>query len=559
VRLFIFTVAETFSKLTATAMRLTDLPEELLSAILELVEDFRSIVLTNKTFHRTVARIETRRVIKTFEGLRSIATADSTSNLLAADINIQRATKIVGGLGITLKNCNHRRTVKPEERNVYRREAQRKKAKHLISALLLCFHIPGRWIHEPNLVNLGSELKKVLGMCVKAQNWWLASGALEPLGMLPKFTVDYGSLPDSVSAWIMEHMGSLSYKQLAGASDVLRLIDTNPDMTLLAGHIRSRVKQSNVMWPEPLLLLQDVSSPIFLMTRFMDTLRELHHQKDWVKLEKLLKLLVRLPDLMRHSDMIKLVQEISRGFSHFLDNANVTEAVSNLAYCEHILVEELKPRTIISIVKYVEECMGPKTSLGSKNHRVLQNLPSKSELKNADFETIRKLLREQLLNSVGEIRNCYDLHFRLDILYRLPAYLNILDDVWINDASFTQRLRQLPDQSRTKIVLSYYMPITACEGIEQPKQTVHLHRRHLIRCIRDRQYRDATTALERIRDRLFNVEIVKTGFLDIVEKLHWRSLSTQTMIEEFNLPGKPWQFRVRYLFRECYPPESKLG
>jgi hypothetical protein len=47
--------------------------------------------------------------------------------------------------------------------------------------------------------------------------------------------------------------------------------------------------------------------------------------------------------------------------------------------------------------------MDPKTSLGSENHRVLQNLPSKSELKNADFETIRKLLREQLLNSVGEI------------------------------------------------------------------------------------------------------------------------------------------------------------
>jgi hypothetical protein len=55
------------------------------------------------------------------------------------------------------------------------------------------------------------------------------------------------------------------------------------------------------------------------------------------------------------------------------------------------------------------------------------------------------------------------------------------------------------------IVLSYYMPITACKGIEQLKQAIHLHRKHLIRCIRDRRYHDATTALDLIRDRTFHV------------------------------------------------------
>lgn len=349
-------------------------------------------------------------------------------------------------------------------------------------------------------------------MCAKAQNWSLVSEVLEPLGMLPKSTVKYDLLSATVSAWITQHMNSVSGERLAKASDVLRLIDTNYDRTLLADHIRSRVERSDFMCPEQLLLLQDVYSPVYLITRFTDTFRKLHEQKDWSEVEKLFKLLVRLPDMMRHPDMINLVQETSCAFGQFLDSTNVDQAVTNLAICEHIIVEELESTALVSIVNCVKKRMDLTSSLDSRNHRALQNLPSKSELTTVDFEAICEFLQEQLRNSVEEIRNCYDLQAKLDTLFLLPPYLNILDDGWIYDLSFTQNLRQLPDRSRAMIVLSYYMPITACEDIKQRKQTISLHRQHLIRCIRHRRYHDATTASELILARLSNVDIVKEYF-----------------------------------------------
>jgi hypothetical protein len=521
VRLFIF------PKLTVTAMCLTDLPMELLSAIFGFVDvkDFRNIVLTHKCFHPAVAHREISRVIKTFEGLRSIIEAKNTFDPSAADIIIQRAAEMLCGLGFSLI-----------ESQIYRRETRREKVKHLTSALLLGLYIPYRWTRERYLTYLGRELKKLLHMCVEARNWPLASEVLEPLGKLPRSMVDYGSLPASVSTWITKQMGSLPCVQLARASDVLRLIDPESDTTLLAAHIRRRVERSEVMYPDELLLLQDVSSPIDFIERSTDTLRKLYEQGSWIEVHKLLKLFVRLPAIMGHSKMIELVKEISCGFTGSLDSANVDEAVSNLTFCEHICVGKLKSTTITSIVKFVENRMNPETSLGSDNHRVLQNLPPASDLTSADFATIRVLLQEQLLYNDKKVRNCYDLQSRLDILYRLPPYLNILD------LSLTG---QLPDQWREMIVLRYYMPITACE------QDVHPHRRYLIDCIHDRHFWDATTALELIRDRLFGIGIVKTHFLDILEKLQWQSLLIQTTIECFILYGKSWQARVSQMIQEC--------
>jgi hypothetical protein len=533
-------------------MGLTDLPNELLTVIFEMAGDLRNVVLTHKVFHPAVARIEIRGVRKIFKDLREIATANHDLNLPAADIKIQRAMEMIKGDGITLENCSFRPTIRPEQRQACRAAVLIKRAKHLMSALLICFYIPGRWLPVEDLSHLCSELKNVLDVCVKAKDWRLASEVLGPLRMLPGFKAVDGSLSASVMAWIKEHMCDLSWEELAGVSDVVRLLDTDSDMTFLADHIRSDFIRSDVMSPQPLLLLQNVSPPAYsdgIMTRFANTLRKSHEDEDWCKVEKLLKLLARLPDVMRHPDVIKLVKEISLSFGRFLNSTNADSAASNLSFSEHILVEELDPTTIISIVRCVEKRMDSRDSLESDNHRVLQNLPSKSTLTDADFIPIRKLLREQLLASVKKLRNCYELQSKLNMLYGLPPYLKILDDALISDPLFTQSLERLPDQSRIRTVLSYYMPVTLSEGPEQLDQ-IRLHRQHLIRCIRDRHYQDAVTSLELIRDRLFHPEFVKTKFLDIVQKLRQRSVLTREIIDGFTLRREPWQPRVRHLIQE---------